>query len=293
MYDARNRMVLKKVPGADPVYMVYDVRDRLVMTQDGALRQKGKWLVNFYDELNRASMTALYTTNASAATLQAAMNTATGSSSITYNIPPPATLTVNTHDRPVYKAVQEITFTAGFDTESSSMETELNAAGTVETQTILATNPLPTLDQQQLEPLTYTFYDNYNYEGKKNSSNYAASPSMLGSPYTDNKAISTQTHGMATGSKVKLLDGSNTWLTTTTYYDERGRVKQVLSDNIGNGLDVTTNWYNFEGKVLATQLEHKNPRGTASAQLTVRTRMEYDDAGRLLKVEKKQVTEWK
>lgn len=289
VYDARNRMVLKQVPGADPVYMVYDIRDRLVMTQDGGLRQKGKWLVTFYDELNRPSMTALYATNASTATLQAAMNTSTGSSSVTYNIPAPSTLTVNSHDgRLVYKAVDEIVFNPGFEhADNIAFETELNAAGTIETQTILASNPLPNLDQNQLEPLTYTYYDNYEYEGKKNSSSYTTIQPVLGSPFTDNKAITVQTKGMVTGNKVKLLDGSNTWLTTTTYYDEKGRLKQVLSDNAANGVDVSTNWYDFEGKILATQLEHKNPRSTVSPQMTVLTRMEYDDAGRLLKIAKK------
>src|SRR5690606_33609118 len=37
-YDGRKRMTHKKVPGADWVYMVYDDRDRLVMTQDGNQR---------------------------------------------------------------------------------------------------------------------------------------------------------------------------------------------------------------------------------------------------------------
>src|SRR5690606_8693608 len=37
-YDSRKRMILKQLPGADLVYMVYDKRDRLVMTQDGNQR---------------------------------------------------------------------------------------------------------------------------------------------------------------------------------------------------------------------------------------------------------------
>ncbi|MBX2925104.1 MAG: RHS repeat-associated core domain-containing protein [Chitinophagaceae bacterium] len=54
-YDHRNRMVMKKVPGAVEVYMVYDGRDRLVMTQDGRQRSASLdfWVVTLYDELNR------------------------------------------------------------------------------------------------------------------------------------------------------------------------------------------------------------------------------------------------
>ncbi len=58
-YDERNRMIMKKVPGAGEVYMVYDARDRLVMTQDAKLRAINKWMVTLYDELNRPVQTGL------------------------------------------------------------------------------------------------------------------------------------------------------------------------------------------------------------------------------------------
>ena len=43
-YDKRKRMIVKDLPGADPVYMVYDKRDRLVMTQDGEQRREWRHL---------------------------------------------------------------------------------------------------------------------------------------------------------------------------------------------------------------------------------------------------------
>ncbi|MHA4847811.1 DUF6443 domain-containing protein [Flavitalea antarctica] len=57
-YDARGRMVMKKVPGAGEVWMVYDRWDRLIMTQDANLRQGKFWLTTKYDEFNRPIMTA-------------------------------------------------------------------------------------------------------------------------------------------------------------------------------------------------------------------------------------------
>ena len=61
-YDQRNRMIVKKVPGAGEVYMVYDARDRLVMTQDANLRTIGKWMVTKYENgLNRPIETGLWT----------------------------------------------------------------------------------------------------------------------------------------------------------------------------------------------------------------------------------------
>lgn len=60
-YDERGRMVMKKVPGAGAVYMVYDTRDRLVMNQDANMRTGTvKWMVTLYDALNRPIKTGLW-----------------------------------------------------------------------------------------------------------------------------------------------------------------------------------------------------------------------------------------
>lgn len=61
-YDQRNRMIMKKVPGAGYVGMVYDARDRLVITQDANMRAKTvpQFAYTRYDELNRPVETGLY-----------------------------------------------------------------------------------------------------------------------------------------------------------------------------------------------------------------------------------------
>ncbi|MGC4101144.1 DUF6443 domain-containing protein [Ferruginibacter sp.] len=58
-YDQRNRMITKKVPGAGEVWMVYDNRDRLVMSQDANMRNQQKWLYTQYDNLDRPVATGL------------------------------------------------------------------------------------------------------------------------------------------------------------------------------------------------------------------------------------------
>lgn len=62
-YDYRDRMIMKKVPGAGAVNMVYDNRDRLVMTQDAVMADalKMQWMYTQYDELNRPVATYLIT----------------------------------------------------------------------------------------------------------------------------------------------------------------------------------------------------------------------------------------
>jgi len=78
-YDEKNRMIMKKVPGAAPVYMVYDTRDRLVFTQDGNLRanNQNQWLTTLYDNYNRIVLTGITTYNGTQTQIQSIVNTQT------------------------------------------------------------------------------------------------------------------------------------------------------------------------------------------------------------------------
>ena len=60
-YDRRNRCIEKKLPGADYIYMTYDLADRLVASQDGNQRIKGQWTVNKYDVFGRLLYSGLVT----------------------------------------------------------------------------------------------------------------------------------------------------------------------------------------------------------------------------------------
>jgi RHS repeat-associated protein len=64
-YDNRERLIKKSMPGAGETWMVYDARDRLVLSQDANLRTSipAKWLCNKYDENNRLTGTSLWTNN--------------------------------------------------------------------------------------------------------------------------------------------------------------------------------------------------------------------------------------
>lgn len=54
-YDRWGRMTVKHLPGCAPVYLVYDKRDRPVLTQDGKQRSENaaKWSYTVYDGKNR------------------------------------------------------------------------------------------------------------------------------------------------------------------------------------------------------------------------------------------------
>ena len=290
-YDGRRRMITKKVPGAELTEMVYDLRDRLVFSRDGNLRSAGQWLVTCYDALNRPVMTALYTSSATRTALESAMATATGSGTITIPLPGVTDLVVASHDgRTLYKAQTSVTFGEGFETGTGTeTETVLEPGFTQSTQQIAATHPLPGISAGELYPLTCTYYDTYSFDGARAyDGSYAAYLDAGTNPYPETPLVTTATQGMVTGSRVRV-QGTNTWITTTTRYDDKGRVLQTLTENQTGGLDVVTRQYDFSGKLLSDYRHHRNLQAADAAGSEVRllTANAYDPAGRLTGIRKK------
>ncbi len=73
-YDDRDRLIEKQIPGKEKEYFVYDVRDRLVLSQDGTLKAQNKWLYTIYDGLNRTMEQGLWSSTSSRSTLQTAVD---------------------------------------------------------------------------------------------------------------------------------------------------------------------------------------------------------------------------
>lgn len=288
-YDGRKRVIMRKVPGADSTEMVYDMRDRVVFSRDGNMKSAAdkKWLVTFYDGLNRPAMTALYDSPVGRDALQTSMNAAVSNTqTITHMIPELADLKFSHHDgRAKYTARNSITFGDGFDTGLGEMEAEINPAANQDTFSIVAVNPLPDIPANSLTPLTYTFYDDYNYTGKHNAVNGdLTSPPFSGSPFAEQvTTVSNMTKGLITGTKVRVL-GTDQWLTSSTYYTDKGQVLQIISDNISGGKDIVSNIYDFSGKLLRSFLRHTNLQSSTTPQTTVMTQMLYDAAGHVTDV---------
>ncbi|TRX62666.1 hypothetical protein FNH22_00805 [Fulvivirga sp. M361] len=203
-YDGRRRMVEKKVPGAEPIKMIYDDRDRLVLTQDGAQRNNNKWLFTKYDVLNRPIMTGEKVIPTSEATLRDLLD---GS------------------DWLQNYAAYETLGGDKFGYTSNSLPKNI------------------TTD----EILTVTYYDDYTFPH---------APTYPFVPELGHIATFDRVKGQVTGTKVKTLDGSNTWLEGVTYYDDRYRVIQSQTQTLLGGVDRVSNRYDFVGNVLQTKTTH-------------------------------------
>ena len=55
-YDARHRVTLKRLPGAEPIYFVYDKLNRPIFSQDGVQRASSNWSVIKYDPQKRIAV---------------------------------------------------------------------------------------------------------------------------------------------------------------------------------------------------------------------------------------------
>ncbi|NBW34920.1 MAG: hypothetical protein EBR30_07860 [Cytophagia bacterium] len=246
-YDGRKRMIMKQVPGAEPVYMVYDDRDRLVMTQDGNQRSGARWLFTKYDQLNRPIATGIKDTSAALtqSQMQAVVNTY-------YN------------DLATTKPWRKFG-------ESYLGEGEPN---TVHGYTNLSYPQTTTSSLNSPEHyVTVTYYDRYDFKstwgGEYDYLNRELSATVNGVLYNQPQQASNRVIGQVTGSKAKVLDGefngaistgvrgSYSWIRTINYYDDKYRLIQNIQENYKGGTDRMSSLYDFSGKILRSENIHE------------------------------------
>jgi YD repeat-containing protein len=95
------------------------------------------------------------------------------------------------------------------------------------------------------------------------------------------QTLTTNAKGLATVSKVRVLD-TNHWITTITYYDEKARPIYTYTHNSYlQTTDIVKRKLDFTGKVLETTTTHTKTNGNHPTQSIV-DKFTYDHAGRLL-----------
>jgi RHS repeat-associated protein len=259
-YDERRRMVVKKQPGAGETNLVYDEKDRVVFSQEANMDKLknpaltvSQWLFTLYDEYDRVIATGLVNNNRDRLTMQNHVN----------NLLVTDVVTVNA-------------FTGG--STSQSLVVNCPVAGYPANDSyLLNTNIVFN---------SVTHYDNYNYNGVKAfNTNFSFAPNST--DYVEPTEKVARLFGFMTGEKIRVIDNDNInsndkYIFTTVYYDEKGRLIQILTDNIKGGVDYKTNQYDFAGKLLSSHSSHSN----GAATLPVIAKNYYDKDGRLTKIDR-------
>ena len=217
-YDARHRMTHKKVPGASWMYMVYDDRDRLVMTQDAEQRSKKQWLFTKYDALNRPILTGIYTHNEDAT--QEGMSMLISKTNFYETFSTTGNTAYHGYSNDVFpksgSQILTVTYYDNYEFKAGWGREYNYAAGQIKDQTVSGQPPYPQWGPTEFQSVI----------------------------------------GQVTGTKVRTLETEPSWLQTVTYYDDHYRPVQIVSDNYKKGIDRITNVYDFVGRVLASKTDH-------------------------------------
>ncbi|MBN2612054.1 MAG: hypothetical protein JXB00_10905, partial [Bacteroidales bacterium] len=249
-YDHRNRMIGKKLPGAEPVYMVYDKRDRLVLTQDGKRRANDDWAFTKYDIFNRPVITGIFIAG---------------------------------------EGVSHSYLIEQFENHTGDMYETYIGAGTGNLYGYTPNNSFPSSIYQISadDILTVTYYDNYNFVSDLGINQDEVYNCDSYNETDFNYTQSTKRKGLVTGVMTKFLTvyGSgytpeDNMLYSVNYYDNYGNVIRNISDNHKGGRDViSTNFKPVTFEVESTLQLHTG----LGDDLRILKKFTYDHAGRLLK----------
>ena len=298
-YDDKGRNILKKAPGAKELRMLYDQRDRVVFMQDGnqSVKSTPEWTANLYDELDRVIITTLYRPSKTIQQLQNDINNAVTINTINVVNPDQSVINLVLDGRianiPRYAARHTIEFTPGFESQpgDNGFIAEIDATATQNYTVSTATfsNPISSSDLNNASVTTvlkYLFYDGYSFAAVKSfDNNFDNTTAYSNTGDVIPIAASNRTLSFPTGSMVRVL-GSNTFLSSTEYYDDNGRHIQSIEENIKSGTDVTTLQYNWDGRLLSTHSKHTTANSGYNNFSTLTKNM-FDKIGRVTSILKK------
>jgi RHS repeat-associated protein len=247
-YDSKGRLVKSKKPNQGWNYFFYDRLDQLVLTQNEKMLVNNQFMFYKYDAVGRPVLSGTYTNNITATALQTQLNTSSS---------------------PLFES----------RSNSGSWQGYTNVA----------------FPSAAMEILSVNYYDDYDFN---NDGTPDKNPDL--NPIEGYRAFCTegecnekiqnlpilvnnQTMGLLTGSKVKILDPNNPnpWLTSASFYDEKGQTVQSIADNYSGGFDISSVSYDFNGKVTYAKTQHN---AYSNQPITSTYRFLYDKMGRLHKL---------
>jgi RHS repeat-associated protein len=240
-YDNQGRVTEKRTPGVEPLYMVYNQQDQLVLTQDGRQRKPytsngityaaGQWNFTKYDVYGRTVMTGLYQHGSvvSQAEMQALLNSET-----------------------VFEEIRDGS-TLGYTSNR-------------------------TFPRANITPLQVSYYDNYNYPGVHAfvpgpcSGSFTYFTRLEGKPTGSRVKMLQSTEQWLVSTPYYDKYGHVIEVIADTHL-KNGAVNST--DIAFTCYDAVT------GDVLLSEVRHANPQALGAKARTVRTRSTLDHAGRV------------
>ncbi len=271
-YDARHRIIEKKIPGKGWESIVYNALNKPILTQDANLKAQNKWLFTKYDIFGRVAFTGYTVSSASRATLQnnadntsvqwvsKSVSNSIAETTIFYNntgYPSMVSeiLTINYYDNYSFdRDGLNVPATTSYDTTINGLNLHGLTTGTK--VKVLGTNKWIT---------TITGYDEFRrpiWIGTKND--YLSTTNIVESKLKENlddisgRLQETKTTHLKTGKQnIVIID--------TYSYDHSGRViSQTQSINGSSPQAIVENHYDEIG-----QLDSKEVGGTLQSKLQV------------------------
>ncbi|MGJ1235335.1 MULTISPECIES: RHS repeat domain-containing protein [Sphingobacterium] len=257
-YDARKRVVRKKIPGKGWEYYVYNNNDQVVFTRDAEQVARGEWSFTKYDAQGRVILTGIEKghTGDDQSSLQSSLSSFTGPlweqrgsamEGYTNNTMPQNTgnitvQAVNYYDN--YTSIPGLPFTD-------------HSTYSIRTQSLLVANKLLVLDSSPAKWLwTVNDYDDQGRIVKVSSTNHLDGTDIVTNEYnfSDQLVKSTRVHTPSTGTAVTLSTGND--------YDHQGRLVQVRKKvNSQTEIIQSKLGYNEIGQLTTKSLHSENGGG--------------------------------
>jgi len=259
IYDNRGRLIEKKVPGSDWEHIVYDQRDRMIMSQSGNQRAQNRWTFMKYDALDRVIKVGEITNSQTRATHQSQANS---------NPAWPSTSSSDEEIRYYYddydfdnNGTVDESFNTSFNTKfaqtpqvslqvygmATGVETRVLGTTTFNKEVMFYDEMGRLLQQQSVHHLGGTQYTTYQYDFVGNllrsyqdmnqpQADIGASFSLQEDyTYDHQDRLLTVHHRINDGTSVKILEQN---------YDALG---QLTSKELGDGLQTIDYRYNVRG----------------------------------------------
>jgi len=240
-YDNRNRIIQKKNPGKGWDFIIYNLLDQVVMTQDANQRNKTpqQWTFIKYNGLGKEIITGIYPSPGSTAD-----NSIGSPSTVLLNS---IQSTYNTTTNPKWENRNNAT-ASGYDNLSDP-----NA-------------------QSSVSYLTINYYDDYNFIGQPSTFTAAVGSSNM----TKGLPTATKTNILGTATMLWAVNYYDDLGRITQTYKQH-YLSAVL--NVNN-YDLATNSYDFNNRVTTTLRKHYNTTNTSTPILTIANTYLYDHEGR-------------